>query len=184
MTTYPHRVDNYGHFAYTANMCMENTMKSCIFEIPQKVVFFEIFLHWLKCTNFSLYDFKNYFQKYNWKYHLYAVLGTVINAQRALEVHGKHYTTKIVFFYSQYLQCTLFTWHDVDFFLRDTYLTILVHVVIEWPLQWNFSCAENVVAIYKQINTINILEENYAFFINTLLQFCTIPSVQSSSKAY
>ena len=91
---------------------------------------------------------------------------------------------KLYFVYSQYLQCTLFTWHDVDFFLRTTYLTILVHVVIEWPLQWNFSCAENVVAIYNQINTINLLEENYAIFVNTLLHFCTIPSVQSSSKAY
>ena len=28
----------------------------CIFEIPRKVVFFEIFLHWFKCTNYSLYD--------------------------------------------------------------------------------------------------------------------------------
>ena len=30
-----------------------------IFEIPGKVVYFEIFLHWFKCTNYSLYDIKN-----------------------------------------------------------------------------------------------------------------------------
>ena len=28
----------------------------CIFEIPQKVVFFEMFLHWFKCKDYSLYD--------------------------------------------------------------------------------------------------------------------------------
>jgi hypothetical protein len=47
-------------------------------EIPRKVVFFEIFLHWFKCTNYSLYDIGKYFQKYSWKYHFFAVLGTVI----------------------------------------------------------------------------------------------------------
>ena len=35
---------------------------SCIFEISWKVVFFEIFLHWFKCTNYSLYDM-NFFSK-------------------------------------------------------------------------------------------------------------------------
>ena len=50
----------------TANMCVENTYheklyfwnttKSCIFEILQKVVLFEISLHWFKCMNYSLYD--------------------------------------------------------------------------------------------------------------------------------
>ena len=28
-------------------------------EIPRKVVFKKIFLHWFKCTNYSLYDIKN-----------------------------------------------------------------------------------------------------------------------------
>ena len=32
-------------------------------EIPPKVVFFEIFLHWFRCMEYSLYDIKKYFQK-------------------------------------------------------------------------------------------------------------------------
>jgi hypothetical protein len=64
---------------------MGNTTKSCIFEISR------IFLH---C---SLYDITKYFQKYNWKYHLSAVLlWAVINAQRALEVHGKHVFSTVI----------------------------------------------------------------------------------------
>ena len=57
------------------------TLQICAWEIPRKVVFFEIFLHWFKCTNYSLYDIKKYFQKYNWKYHL-PVLGTVIKCPK------------------------------------------------------------------------------------------------------
>ena len=59
------------------NMCMGNTMKSCIFEILR------IFLHRFKYTNCSLYDIRKYFQKYNWKYHLSAVLGAVIKCQKS-----------------------------------------------------------------------------------------------------
>ena len=59
------------------NMCMGNTMKSCIFEISR------LFLHRFKYTNFSLYDIRKYFQKYNWKYHLSAVLGVVIKCQKS-----------------------------------------------------------------------------------------------------
>ena len=170
-----------------------HTLQICAWIIPWKVVFLKyrkklyflkyFYTGWNVRTSVCMI-LKNYFHKYNWKYHLSAVLGTVINAQRTLEVHGKHYTTKSCIFLQSIFAMYFvhMTWRG--FFLRTTYLTILVHVVIEWPLQWNFSCAENVVVIYKQINTINLLEENYAFFINTLLQFCTIPSVQSSSKAY
>ena len=59
----------------TTNICMGNhyTTKSCIFKI---------FLHWLKCTNYSLYDINKCFAKYNWKYHLFAVLGTVIKCPK------------------------------------------------------------------------------------------------------
>ena len=32
--------------------------KVVFLKIPQKVVFLEIFLHWFKCTNYSLYDIK------------------------------------------------------------------------------------------------------------------------------
>ena len=48
--------------------------------VPLKVVFFEIFLRWF--TNYSLYDIKKYFQKYNQKYHLSVVLGTVIKCPK------------------------------------------------------------------------------------------------------
>ena len=34
----------------------EIPQKRCIFEMPRKVVFFEIFLDWFKCTNYILYD--------------------------------------------------------------------------------------------------------------------------------
>ena len=68
----------------------------------EKVVFFEIFLHWFKCTNYSLYDmiFSPKNTTGNTIYLLY--LGQLINAQRALEVHGKKHNEK-VFFYKQYI---------------------------------------------------------------------------------
>ena len=47
-----------------------------------------------------------FFQKYNWKYHLSTVLGTVIKCP--LEVHGKYFTTKSCVFYNQYI-CSVVT---------------------------------------------------------------------------
>ena len=35
------------------------TLQICTWEIPRKVVLFEIFLHWFKCTNYTLYDIEN-----------------------------------------------------------------------------------------------------------------------------
>ena len=75
-------------------------LQICALEIPQKVVFFEIFLHWFKCTNYSLYDMI-FFSKNttgNTIYLLY--LGQKFNAKRALEVHGKKPQQKVVFFTS------------------------------------------------------------------------------------
>ena len=42
---------------HTANICVGNTTKCCIFEIPQKVVFFEIFLNWFKVLYMSFDKF-------------------------------------------------------------------------------------------------------------------------------
>ena len=75
-------------------------------EIPRKVVFLEIFFHWFKCTNYSLYDVKKYFQKYNWKYHLFAVLGTVNKCAKDTGSAGEILLHKKLYFWqSIYLQC-------------------------------------------------------------------------------
>ena len=85
----------------------------CIFEIPWKVVFFAILLHWFKCTNYSLYDINKYFQKHNWKYHSSAVFGTVIKCPKGTRstwetLHHK----KLYFWQSIYLEIgfNLITW--------------------------------------------------------------------------
>ena len=61
----------------------------------------EIFLHWFKCTNYSLYDIKHISKNTtgNTIYPLY--LGLYLNTQRALEVHRKYYTMKSCIFDSQ-----------------------------------------------------------------------------------
>ena len=61
---------------------MKNFQANPAWELPRKVVFFEIFLHWFKSTKYILYDMISFFQKYNWKYHLSTVLGTVIKCPK------------------------------------------------------------------------------------------------------
>jgi hypothetical protein len=68
------------------------TTKSCIFKNTTKSCTFINILRWFKCRNYT-FDF--FSPKYTWKYHLSAVLGTVIRAQMSLEVHGKYFATKI-----------------------------------------------------------------------------------------
>ena len=72
----------------------------------EKLYFFEIFLHWFKCTNYILYDMI-FFPKYNWKYNLSVVLGTVIKCPKgtgsAWEI--KH-NEKSCFLQAIYLQCS------------------------------------------------------------------------------
>ena len=100
---------------------LEIPRNCCIFEIPRKVVSFEIFLHWFKCTNYSLYDMI-FFSKNktgNTIYPLY--LGQLWNAKRALEVHGKKNTTKSCgFLQAMYLQCTYLNCHGLTFGLHIT----------------------------------------------------------------
>ena len=78
-----------------------------IFEIPRKAIFFEIFLNWFKCTNYSLYDMIFFLQKYNWKYHLSAVLGTVIKCPKGTGNAWEKTPTKSCVFYKQYICSTV-----------------------------------------------------------------------------
>ena len=85
----------------------------CAWEIPRKVVFLEIILHWFKCTNYSLYDIKKYFQKYKWKYHLSAVLGKVIKCPKGTgsaweTLHNEKlcFLPEPYFLQAIYLQCS------------------------------------------------------------------------------
>ena len=55
----------YVHGKYHEKLYFWSTTKSCIF--------WNI-LRWFKFTNYSLYDIKKYFQKYNWKYRLSPVI--------------------------------------------------------------------------------------------------------------
>ena len=87
----------------TLQICALEILQSrCIFEIPRKVVFFEIFLYWFKCTNYSLCDMI-FFPKYNWKYHISSVLGTVIKCQKGTGSALEKNTTKSCVFYKQYI---------------------------------------------------------------------------------
>ena len=52
----------------------------------------------LKCTDYTLYDIKKYFQKYNWKYHLSAVLGTLIKWPKANITPQKNVFLKVNIF--------------------------------------------------------------------------------------
>ena len=64
----------------------------------EKLYFFEIFLHWFKSV---WYDF--FPKKYNWKYHIFAVLGTVIKCQKGTGSAWEKTTTKSCVFYKQYI---------------------------------------------------------------------------------
>ena len=68
--------------------------------IPKKNVYFEVFWHWLKCTNCMIWFF---FQKYNWKCKLSTVLWTVIQCQKAIGITWEKNTTKSCVFYKQYI---------------------------------------------------------------------------------
>ena len=134
---------------YTANMCMGNTHH-------EKLYFWNI-LDWFKCTNYSLYDIKKYFQKYNWKYHLSAVLGTVIKCPKGT---GSAWETlhheKLYFWQSIYLQCRcllirvirlreISPEHQVSWptILGNSYLHSSVHTLLNFDE--NMACR-----IYKQ----------------------------------
>ena len=46
-------------FIFSYRILVGGTLQICVWEIPQNVVYFEIFLHWFKCMNYSWYDIKN-----------------------------------------------------------------------------------------------------------------------------
>ena len=89
---------------YGSKFALENTYEKlpfflpqnrCIFEIPPKVVFFEIFLNWFKCTNYTLSDMI-----------FFALLGTVIKCQKGTaSAWEKNTTQSCVFLQAIYLQC-------------------------------------------------------------------------------
>ena len=85
---------------YTANICMGNTTKSCIF----KNIFTLVLVQKLQSV-----IYKKHFQKYKWKYHLSAVLGTVTKCPKgtgsAWEILHRE---KLCFLRSIYLQCRYF----------------------------------------------------------------------------
>ena len=105
--THSKLIRQFGHnwcliFKIAAKLYMPYTLKTSgcytlqihALEIPWKVVFLKIFLHWYRCMSYSLYDIKKYFPKYNWKYHSSAVLGTVIKRPKGM---GNITPQKVVF---------------------------------------------------------------------------------------
>ena len=85
---------------YTANMCIGNTTKSLYFLNTTKSCIFWNIIYTALSVRTTVCMIWFFFQKYNWKYHMFALLGTVTKSEKGTRSAWEKAQWKVVFFTS------------------------------------------------------------------------------------
>ena len=91
-------------------------------EIPRKVVFLKIFLHWCKCTNYSLYDMIFFSPKIQLEMPF---IHCTWDSNWMPKWHWKYYTMKSCIFCCQHICSVRLAFSPVVY-------------AVAWPLWWSF----------------------------------------------